>query len=61
MDPDRLKVLCRYAQKSVGIRGEMRGKSCLLENIISCTILSQNKSILLAASHSFQNLGHYLL
>ena len=49
MDPDRLKVLCRYAQKSAGIRGEMRGKSCLLENIISCAILSQNKSIFIGS------------
>ena len=49
MDSDRLKVLCRYAQKSAGIRGEMRGKSCLLENIISCAILSQNKSIFIGS------------
>lgn len=49
MDPDKLKVLCRYAQKSAGIRGEMRGKSCLLENIISCAILSQNKSIFIGS------------
>ena len=49
MDSDRLKVLCRYAQKSAGIRGEMRGKSCLLENIISCAIMSQNKSIFIGS------------
>ncbi len=35
----------------------MRGKSCLLENIISCAIMSQNKSIFIGCFTFFSKFG----